>query len=88
MKLRNTLACTFAALAVAGGAAGTAQAADDDVTKFDNGSQVASCDVIELLDQPNLSGADNNIDCSQNVREETRLTHVVNGMLSPRHEQR
>ncbi|MCP9946861.1 hypothetical protein LUX12_21925 [Streptomyces somaliensis] len=90
MKFRNTLACTFAALAVAGGAAGTAQAADDDTKKFANGSQVVSCDVIEILDQPNLSSADNNVDCSENVKEEeSELVHVVNDVLFPRpHEYR
>ncbi|URM92481.1 hypothetical protein LUW75_23830 [Streptomyces sp. MRC013] len=78
MKLKNALACTFAALAVAGGAAGTAQAADDDTSKFDSSSQVLSCDVIEVIDIPILSSADNNIDCSENVKEEeSKSVHIV-----------
>ncbi|MCP9944342.1 hypothetical protein LUX12_05325 [Streptomyces somaliensis] len=78
MKLKSALACTFAALAVAGGAAGTAQAADDDNTKFDNSSQVLSCDVIEVIDIPILSAANNNIDCSKNVKEEEHESvHIV-----------
>ncbi|MCP9958376.1 MULTISPECIES: hypothetical protein [Streptomyces] len=78
MKLKSALACTFAALTVAGGAAGTAQAADDDSAKFDNSSQVLSCDVIEVIDLPILSAANNNIDCSHNVKEEEHESvHIV-----------
>ncbi|MGC9500979.1 hypothetical protein [Streptomyces sp. WG7] len=88
MKFRNAIACTFAALAVAGGTAGTAQAADDDTAKFDNSEQVVSCDVIEVLDQPNLGPADNNIDCSENDEEETTLAHMVGEVLLPQHQQR
>ncbi|MCP9946887.1 hypothetical protein LUX12_22070 [Streptomyces somaliensis] len=78
MKLKNALACTFTALAVAGGAAGTAQAADDDTSKFDSSSQVLSCDVIEVIDIPILSSADNNIDCSENVKKkESKSVHIV-----------
>ncbi|MGC9376114.1 hypothetical protein [Streptomyces sp. MH13] len=89
MKFRNAIACTFAALAVAGGTASTAQAADDDTAKFDNSEQVLSCDVIEIIDQPNLGPADNNIDCSRNNKEEeTTLTHMVGEVLLPQHQQR
>ncbi|WP_228993427.1 hypothetical protein [Streptomyces sp. DH8] len=80
MKFKSTLACTFAALAVVGGAAGTAQAADDDTSKFDNSTQVLSCDVVEVIDIPILSAANNNIDCSKNVKEEeteTETVHIV-----------
>ncbi|URN18462.1 MULTISPECIES: hypothetical protein [Streptomyces] len=78
MKLKNALACTFAALVVAGGTAGTAQAADDDSAKFDNSSQVLSCNVLEIIDIPILSAANNNIDCSENVKEEkSKSVHIV-----------
>ncbi|GGQ06148.1 hypothetical protein [Streptomyces roseolilacinus] len=78
MKLKSALACTFAALAVAGGAAGTAQAADDDTTKFENNTQILSCDVVEVIDIPILSSANNNIDCSENVKEEEHQSvHIV-----------
>ncbi|GGP96030.1 hypothetical protein [Streptomyces roseolilacinus] len=78
MKLKSALACTFAALAVAGGAAGTAQAADDDTTKFENDTQVLSCDVVEVIDIPIISAANNNIDCSENVKEEeSESVHIV-----------
>ncbi|GGQ21411.1 hypothetical protein [Streptomyces roseolilacinus] len=86
MKFRNTLACAFAALAATGGAAGTAQAADDDTTKFGNDGQIVSCGFIEIVDQPNLGPSDNNTDCSENVREKkTGLVHVVDEVLLPRH---
>ncbi|MFJ8696138.1 hypothetical protein [Streptomyces roseolilacinus] len=78
MKLRSTLSCTFAALAVAGGAAGTAQAADDDTSKFENDTQVLSCDVVEVRDIPILSADNNNIDCSENVKEqESESVHIL-----------
>ncbi|MFJ8693893.1 hypothetical protein [Streptomyces roseolilacinus] len=78
MKLKSALACTFAALAVAGGAASTAQAADDDTTKFDNHTQVLSCDVVEVINIPIISADNNNIDCSENVKEEEHESvHIV-----------
>ncbi|CQR59508.1 hypothetical protein [Streptomyces leeuwenhoekii] len=86
MKFSSTIACAFAALAVAGGTAGTA-AADDEASKFGNSGQFLSCEVIEVIDQPNLAPSDNNIDCSKNLKEEdTNLMHVVKDVLSPRHE--
>jgi hypothetical protein len=66
MKLKTTLASTFAALAVVGGAAGTAQASDDDNGKFENSAQILSCDTVEVIDIPIISSANNNIDCSKN----------------------
>ncbi|MGC9380823.1 hypothetical protein [Streptomyces sp. MH13] len=70
MALKKALACTVTALVMAGAAAGTAAAADDDVSKFENDSQVLSCDVVEVIDIPILSSANNNIDCSENNKEE------------------
>ncbi|MBT2414112.1 hypothetical protein J7I94_26805 [Streptomyces sp. ISL-12] len=83
MNFRSTIACAFAALSVAGGAAGTAQAADDDTSKFRNYEQVLSCDVIEVVDQPNVGPADENHDCSETSTEkETGLVRVVGDALS------
>ncbi|NEY34699.1 hypothetical protein GTU99_21275 [Streptomyces sp. PRKS01-65] len=84
MKLRNALACTFAAFAVVGGATGTAQAADDDTARFDNREQVASCDIVEIIDQPNIGPSDNNVDCSRNVAErDAKSVHLVGGPVAP-----
>ncbi|MFV2119033.1 hypothetical protein ACE14D_11535 [Streptomyces sp. Act-28] len=78
MKLKSALACTFAALAVAGGAAGTAQASDDDAAKFDNRTQVLSCDTIEIINIPILAADNNNVDCSENVKKEkSESVHIV-----------
>ncbi|MBT2410255.1 hypothetical protein J7I94_06740 [Streptomyces sp. ISL-12] len=78
MALKKALACTFTALAMAGGAASTAVAADDDSAKFENNSQVLSCDVIEVIDIPILSSANNNLDCSKNNKEEEeKEVHIV-----------
>ncbi|MFV2118153.1 hypothetical protein ACE14D_06790 [Streptomyces sp. Act-28] len=78
MKLKNTLACTFAALAVAGGAGGTAQAADDDTAKFETRTQVLTCDTIEVVNPVILSADNNNVDCSENVKEEeNKSVHIV-----------
>ncbi|MDT9685907.1 hypothetical protein RND61_28130 [Streptomyces sp. TRM76323] len=88
MKLKNALACTFAALAVVGGGTGTAQAADDDTSKIDNSTQVLSCSVVEIFDQPNLAAADGYIDCSETVEEKAESAHVVGTVgevLLPRH---
>lgn len=80
MKLRNALACTFAAFAVVGGATGTAQAADDDKATFDNSQRVASCDTVEILVQPNINPDDNNVDCSRNaIERDTKSVHIVGG---------
>jgi hypothetical protein len=77
MALKKALACTLTALAVAGGAASTASA-DDDSPKFVNNTQILSCDAIEVLDIPILSTANNNIDCSENTKEEKSTeVHVV-----------
>ncbi|MEU0737932.1 hypothetical protein [Streptomyces sp. NPDC006134] len=78
MALKKALACTFTALALAGGAAGTAAAGDDDTSKFDNSHQLLSCDVVEVIDIPILSAANNNIDCSKNVKESKKKeVHIV-----------
>ncbi|MET9776785.1 hypothetical protein ABZ023_21390 [Streptomyces sp. NPDC006367] len=77
MALKKALACTLTALAMAGGVASTASAADDDTSKFENNSQVLSCDVVEVIDIPILSSANNNIDCSENNKEEERELHIV-----------
>ncbi|MDT9685188.1 hypothetical protein RND61_24455 [Streptomyces sp. TRM76323] len=78
MKIKSALACTFAALAVAGGAAGTAQAADDDTSKIDNSTQVLSCDIVEVIDIPILSAANNTVDCSDTIKEEeNESVHIV-----------
>ncbi|GAA2228327.1 hypothetical protein [Streptomyces nogalater] len=78
MKFKGALVCAFATLAAAGGAAGTVHAAGGDTHSFDNGGQILSCDVIEVLDQPNVNPADNNIDCSANVKkEEVASVHLV-----------
>jgi hypothetical protein len=79
MAIKKALACTFAALALTGGVAGTASASDDDTSKFASGDQqVLSCDTIEVIDIPILSSANNNIDCSENYKEEkkTEFTYV------------
>ncbi|MET7642229.1 hypothetical protein ABZS83_00970 [Streptomyces sp. NPDC005426] len=73
MNIKKTMACTVVALAFAGAAAGTASAADHDSPKFENNTQVLSCDVVEVIDIPILSAANNNIDCSDNVKEEHTL---------------
>ncbi|KMS81437.1 hypothetical protein ACH49_02860 [Streptomyces leeuwenhoekii] len=72
MAIKKALACTFAALALAGGVAGTASAADDDASKFSNDEKLLSCDTIEVIDIPILSSANNNIDCSKNVKQEKK----------------
>ncbi|MET9776783.1 hypothetical protein ABZ023_21380 [Streptomyces sp. NPDC006367] len=77
MALKKALACTLTALAVAGGVASTASAADDDTAKFENNTQILSCDAIEVLDIPIISTANNNIDCSKNSKEESAKVHVV-----------
>ncbi|CAL9568885.1 hypothetical protein SUDANB145_04780 [Streptomyces sp. enrichment culture] len=78
MALKKALACTFTALAMAGGAASTAVAADDDSVKFENNSQILSCDTVEVIDIPILSSANNNIDCSKNNKEEEKKeVHIV-----------
>ncbi|MFF8448670.1 hypothetical protein ACF06Q_13315 [Streptomyces leeuwenhoekii] len=84
MKLRNALACTFAAFAVVGGATGTAQAAaGDDTARFDNGEQVASCDIVEIIDQPNIGPSENNVDCSRNTTErEAESVYIVGGPVA------
>ncbi|MEU1367841.1 hypothetical protein ABZ454_17100 [Streptomyces sp. NPDC005803] len=78
MNLRKTVACTVAALAFAGAAAGSAQAADDGSAKFVNNTQVLSCDTVEVLDIPILSAANNSIDCSDNAKEKAsaNVLHV------------
>jgi hypothetical protein len=78
MALKKALACTFTALALSGSAAGAAVAADDDQAKFSNDAQILSCDTIEVIDIPILSSANNNIDCSENVKEveKTQITVV------------
>jgi hypothetical protein len=77
VKLSKALIVTAAAMAVVGAGAGAAQAADDDISKFDNNNQVLSCDIVEIIDIPILSSANNNIDCSENSAEEkVKITHV------------
>lgn len=78
MALKKALACTFTALAVAGGAASAAVAADDDESKFNNNVQILSCDNLEIVNIPILSGDTNNIDCSKNNKEEEKKeVHIV-----------
>ncbi|MEU0737934.1 hypothetical protein [Streptomyces sp. NPDC006134] len=78
MALKKALACSFTALALAGAAAGTAVAADDDTAKFQNNTQILSCDVVEVLDIPIASAANNNLDCSKNVKQsEKKEVHLV-----------
>ncbi|MDT9682853.1 hypothetical protein RND61_12335 [Streptomyces sp. TRM76323] len=78
MKLKSALACTFAAMAVAGGAAGTAQAAEDDTSKIDNSMQIVSCDTIEVIDIPIASAANNTVDCSDYISDkESKSVHIV-----------
>ncbi|CAL9534701.1 hypothetical protein SUDANB6_04129 [Streptomyces sp. enrichment culture] len=78
MALKKAMASTLTALALAGSAAGTAVAADDDNAKFQNNTQVLSCDIIEVVNIPIISADNNNLDCSKNVKEqkETKV-HVV-----------
>jgi hypothetical protein len=77
VKLSKALIVTAAAMAVVGAGAGAAQAADNDVSKFENDTQILSCDVVEVIDIPILSSANNNIDCSENSEEEkTKIVHV------------
>ncbi|HWU06603.1 MAG TPA: hypothetical protein VN520_09510 [Streptomyces sp.] len=77
MNLKKAVACTAVALAFAGAGAGSAQAADDDTSKFENNSQILSCDVVEVIDIPILSSANNNLDCSDNVEEEESETTLL-----------
>ncbi|MGC9380825.1 hypothetical protein [Streptomyces sp. MH13] len=77
MALKKALACTVTALVMAGGAAGTAVAADDDTSKFENNSQILSCLPLEVIDIPILSSANNNIDCSENTKEETETEVTI-----------
>ncbi len=75
MKLQKTLVVSFtAALALMGGATG-AYAGDD--TKFQNNTQILSCDVVEVIDIPILSSANNNIDCSENYKKEVKVEKKV-----------
>jgi hypothetical protein len=77
MKLKKTFVVSIAALALAGGAT---VAYADDGPKFSNDNQVLSCDVIEVIDIPILSSANNNIDCSENSEvEETEIN------VTPKH---
>ncbi|MFI2374287.1 hypothetical protein ACH5AO_04325 [Streptomyces sp. NPDC018964] len=70
MKLSKALITTAAtAMAIVGAGAGVAQAANDGDTLSE------SCKVTEVIDIPILSSANNNIDCSKSVEEETSL-HV------------
>ncbi|HWU06604.1 MAG TPA: hypothetical protein VN520_09515 [Streptomyces sp.] len=93
MNLKKAVACTAVALAFAGAGAGSAQAADDDTSKFENNSQVLSCDVVEVIDIPILSAANNNIDCSDNIEEEDSESLTVideehaeaAAVIAPRH---
>ncbi|MEU1125882.1 hypothetical protein ABZ371_20520 [Streptomyces sp. NPDC005899] len=93
MNLKKAVACTAVALAFAGAGAGSAQAADDDTSKFENNSQVLSCDVVEVIDIPILSSANNNLDCSDNVEEkESESLTVIDeehaeaaAVIAPRH---
>ncbi|MEU7468337.1 hypothetical protein AB0A94_07220 [Streptomyces sp. NPDC044984] len=84
MKFKSALVCAFAALAVAGGAVGTAQAADGDPSNRGSNEQDQSCEVSEDIDQTNFSSSDNNIDCSKHIGEETDLVRVADGALFPR----
>ncbi|MFE9902502.1 hypothetical protein [Streptomyces achromogenes] len=77
MALKKALACTLTALAVAGGAASTASAADDDTPKFDNSTQILSCDAVPVIDIPILSSHNQNIDCSKNYEKEQQKIVVV-----------
>ena len=77
MKLSKALIITAAAMAVVGAGAGAAQAADDDTSKFENNSQVLSCLPLEVIDIPILSSANNNIDCSENNKEEKETEVTV-----------
>ncbi|MFK0116865.1 hypothetical protein [Streptomyces sp. NPDC090994] len=78
MALKKALACTLTALTVAGGAASTAVAADDDSVKFQNNAQILSCDTVEVIKVPILSSANNNLDCSKNNKEEeNKEVHIV-----------
>lgn len=72
MAIKKALACTFAALALAGGVAGSASAAEDDTANFNNDEQLLSCNVVEIINIPILSADNNNIDCSDNVKEEKK----------------
>ncbi|WP_217127726.1 hypothetical protein [Streptomyces sp. AC558_RSS880] len=87
MKFKSAIACAFVALAVAGGAAGTAQAADDDPSNLGSNEQVQSCEVNEGIDQSNFSSSDNDLDCSKHIKKETDLVRVVDDALLPRHDE-
>lgn len=71
MALKKAVACTLTALALAGSAGGTAVA---DESKFNN----TNCEVIELIDIPIVSSANNNIDCSRNeMHKEEENVQIV-----------
>ncbi|GGQ25805.1 hypothetical protein ACFFKE_18010 [Streptomyces mutabilis] len=78
MALKKAIACTVTALVMAGGAVGTAAAADDDNAKFENNSQVLSCTNLEVVNILLLGSDNTNIDCSENTKEEkeTKVTIV------------
>ncbi|MFJ8696137.1 hypothetical protein [Streptomyces roseolilacinus] len=69
------LSLTAAALLV-GGSSGTAHA--NEASKFDNDTQILSCLVLEVLDIPILSSANNSIDCSENHSYEKKEKVTIN----------
>ncbi|MFI2374288.1 hypothetical protein ACH5AO_04330 [Streptomyces sp. NPDC018964] len=62
------LSLSAAALLMAGGGSAHAQ----DGPKFQNDNKIFSCTVLEVIDIPILSSANNNIDCSTNYNVEQK----------------
>ncbi|MEE1938485.1 hypothetical protein V1L54_03495 [Streptomyces sp. TRM 70361] len=73
MNLKRTAAVSLSTAALVAAGAGVSHA---DGPKFQNNSQVLSCLTLEVLDVRILSGANNNIDCSQNYEKEVRVESV------------
>ncbi|GGQ09355.1 hypothetical protein [Streptomyces roseolilacinus] len=80
MRFPRSLVCVFTALAVAGGAAGAARAADDDTTKTDGTVQFHDCNIIENFDQPSRLTTNETVNCSQNITHGDELAQVVDAV--------
>ncbi|MCP9963349.1 hypothetical protein LUX05_21835 [Streptomyces somaliensis] len=77
MKTVNALAGTFAALALAACAVGTARAADGDTPGTGPGGWFRDCNIVEDADRPNREVTDEYVDCSRNVGDTEEETGPV-----------
>lgn len=67
MSLKRTAAVALSTAALVLGGAGVSHA---DGSRGGDGHQVLSCLVLEVIDIPIASSANNNIDCSHNEKKE------------------